>query len=85
MTRLILKTEPTVPLEADTITPDHFLGKTAAEISALPLLYGNEKVPLGDFFSVLGDGSAEITLEGDLRRVKWIGARMTQGRIIIRG
>lgn len=85
MTRLILKTEPAVPLEADTITPDYFLGKTANEISVLPLLYGNERVPLGDFFSIFGDGSAEITIEGDLRRVKWIGARMTQGRITIHG
>lgn len=85
MIRLTLKTEPVVPLEADTITPDHFLGKTAAEISVLPLLHGNERVPLGDFFSVSGDGSAEIIIEGNLRRVKWIGARMTQGRITIHG
>jgi len=85
MTTLILKTEPAVPLEAEKIAPDHFLGKTASEIAALPLLYGNEAVPLGEFFSVSGNGSAEITIEGDLKRVKWIGARMTQGRIIIRG
>lgn len=85
MIRLILKTEPVVPLEADTIAPDRFLGKTAAEIGDLFLLHGNEMVPLGDFFSIFGDSSAEITIEGDLRRVKWIGARMTQGRITIYG
>lgn len=85
MTTLILKTEPSVPLEAETIAPDHFLGKTASEIAALPVLHGNESACLGDFFSVSGDGSAEITLEGDLKRVKWIGARMTQGRITIHG
>jgi formylmethanofuran dehydrogenase subunit C len=74
-----------VPLEAGVITPDHFRGKSAAEIAALPVLYGNEQVSLGDFFQIEWNGSSEIVLNGDLGRVKNIGAGMTQGSIRING
>jgi formylmethanofuran dehydrogenase subunit C len=85
MTTLTLKVQPAAPLEADAITPDRFLGKTAAEIAALPLLHGNEPAQLGDFFAVEGDDGTEIVVEGDLARVKYVGAGMTQGRVTVHG
>lgn len=85
MTKLSLITQPSVPLEADVITPDRFIGKSKTEIAALPVQYGNQKVALGEFFAVEGDGAEEIEVTGDLARVKLIGAGMTQGRITIRG
>ena len=85
MTTLTLKAQPAVPLEADSITPDHLLGKTAAEIASLPVFAGNESARLGDFFAVAGDGAAEIIIEGNLTQVKHIGVGMNQGRIIIHG
>jgi formylmethanofuran dehydrogenase subunit C len=85
MTTLTLKSQPAAPLEAECITPDHFLGKSAAEIASLPVLHGNESARLGDFFSVVGDGAPEIVVDGDLARVKHVGAGMTQGRITVRG
>jgi len=85
MTTLKLKTEPILPLEAETVTPDRFLGKTSAEIAALPVNYGNQTAALGDFFVIDGDGTPDISIEGDLTRVKLIGAKMTQGRIIVHG
>jgi len=85
MTTLTLQSQPAAPLEAECITPDHFLGKSAAEIASLPVLHGNESARLGDFFSVVGDGAPEIVVDGDLARVKHVGAGMTQGRITVRG
>lgn len=85
MTILQLKNLPDIPLEAENITPDCFLGKTEAEIAALPVAVGNQPASLGDFFQVSGEGAPEITLEGDLGRVKSIGAGMTQGQIVVRG
>ena len=85
MTTLKLKVQSNYPLEAEVITPDTFIGKTEAEISELPVLLGNRSHKLGDLFSVEGDGSSEITLEGDLSHVKHIGAEMTQGRIVVQG
>jgi len=50
MTTLTLKRQPDAPLEAEVITPDNFLSKTAAAISALPVMHGNEAAFLGDDF-----------------------------------
>jgi formylmethanofuran dehydrogenase subunit C len=85
MTTLRLEHQSDVPLEAESISPDRFLGKNAAEIAALPLIVGNRAACLGDYFAVHEDGTATIVLEGDLARVKQIGAGMTQGQIEIRG
>ncbi len=60
MTTLTLKSQPAVPLEAETITPDRFLGKSNAEIAALPVTYGNQRATLGDWFAITGDGAPEI-------------------------
>ncbi len=85
MTTLKINIHSNYPMEAEVITPNNFIGKTEAEISELPVLLGNKTQKLGDFFSVEGDGSNEIFLNGDLSRVKHIGAGMTQGRIVIDG
>lgn len=85
MTILQLKNLSEVPLEAESISPDRFIGKTAAELAALPLTLGNQQAALGDFFSISGAGEPEIVVEGDLARVKLIGAGMTQGQIHVHG
>jgi formylmethanofuran dehydrogenase subunit C len=85
MTTLTIRAQPQAPLEAEVITPDNFAGKSAPEIAALPVLHGNERVSLGDFFEIDGDGSTEITLNGDLGQVKKIGASMTLGSIQVHG
>jgi formylmethanofuran dehydrogenase subunit C len=85
MTTLTLRLQPQAPLEADAITPDSFMGKSAAEIAGLPVVHGNEPVLLGDFFRVDGKGTENIILHGNLIRVKNIGARMTHGTITVDG
>jgi formylmethanofuran dehydrogenase subunit C len=82
---LTLQTTSTVPVEAEVISPDRLAGLNQAEIAALPVQHGNEKAALGDFFRVSGSTNGEVRLEGDLSRVKLIGAGMSQGRIIIDG
>ena len=41
-----LRETPEIPLEADSITPTHFAGKTAKEIGELPLQQGNQVIQL---------------------------------------
>jgi len=82
---LRLKEPTTIPIEADSICPDQFVGRSRAEIEALPAFYGRRKVTLGGLFTVEGGDSDQIVVEGDLRHVKKIGQRMTRGRITIRG
>jgi formylmethanofuran dehydrogenase subunit C len=85
MITLTLKADLQVPLEAEAIAPDNFVGKPASEIGRLHVTYGNEAAVLGDFFNVEGEASAEITLNGDLSRVKGIAAGMTRGVVTVNG
>ena len=76
----------TIPVEAECITPDHFAGKSVAEIALLPVQHGNAPAPLGEFFAVEGNaGDGEVVIEGDCSRVKWIGSGMSVGRITVHG
>ena len=82
---LKLRAVPEVPLETEVVRPDTLSGKSEKEIAALPLLYGNRRVDLGEFFSVSGQANGELRVEGDLAKVKYIGAGMTGGRLIVEG
>ncbi|MFX1376356.1 MAG: formylmethanofuran dehydrogenase subunit C [Promethearchaeota archaeon] len=84
---LKLKKSPEFPLEAETITPDIFTGKTVVQIKKLTVFHGNEEKTLGNFFEVSGDGGdlaeIKITIDGDVSNVKRIGEKMTGGEIVI--
>ncbi len=80
---LRLKQPTTVPIEAETIRPDEFLGRSQAEIEALPVLYGRRATKLGHLFTVTGGDSEQIVLQGGLQHVKRIGQGMSRGRITI--
>src|SRR5919199_4779612 len=85
MTRtLTLREEPVVPLEAEVLRPDRLARASREEIEALPVWHGNERTRMGEFFAVSGAGD-DVRLEGDLRRVKLVGAGMTAGRLTVAG
>ncbi len=84
-TRLRLKQPVTLPVEAESISPDRFAGLGPEGVMALPILYGRRSLTVGDLFTVEGDGAEEIVVEGDLRHVKRIGQGMGQGQITIHG
>jgi formylmethanofuran dehydrogenase subunit C len=73
------------PVEADSIAPDHFWGLSQSSVAALPVLCGRRWLKLGDLFTVEGEGSEDIVIEGDLSHVKRIGQGMTRGRVSIHG
>ena len=79
---LTLREPPAVGLEADVLTPDRLAG--ADDIAALPLWHGNERTRVGEFFEVSGAGD-DVRVEGDLSRVKFVGAGMISGRLTIAG
>jgi formylmethanofuran dehydrogenase subunit C len=79
------KEKSSIPVEADSICPDRFLGRGPADIAALPAFYGRRQVTLGDLFDVDGAGADNITVSGDLSHVKKIGHGMSMGRITATG
>ena len=85
MISLVLRSAVAVPVEAETITPQAFLGKHVSEIEALPVIQGNATARLGDFFQVSGEADGAVRLAGDCSRVKYVGKGMTDGRIEVEG
>ena len=80
-----------IPIVVDSLTPDKLFGKSESEIKAEKVWWGNRQENTGDLFEVGVDGEAgsasevKIVLEGDLSRVKYIGAGMTAGEIEANG
>ncbi len=84
--KLTLHTTPDVPLETEVISPQSFKGLDEKQISALTIFHGNDQRALADFFDVTDIESKDvIELEGDLSKVKLIGAGMTEGKLLIHG
>lgn len=82
---LTLHTQPAVPLEAESLTPDRFVGLSESGVAGLPVMHGNQSATVGDFFNVANSKTTQITIEGDLTRVKRIGEGMTQGQLLVEG
>jgi formylmethanofuran dehydrogenase subunit C len=82
---LTLREQPAVPLETEGLCPDRLAGASREEIEALPAWHGNERTRVGEFFAVSGGGDEDVRVEGDLSRVKFVGAGMTAGRLTIAG
>jgi formylmethanofuran dehydrogenase subunit C len=78
--------KPTVPIEAESIIPQHFLNG-----SELTVYEGNKERNLEEIFYITIEGPAvvpndvEVVLRGDTGRIKRVGEYMAAGRIIIEG
>jgi formylmethanofuran dehydrogenase subunit C len=91
---LSLKETPRVPVEAESLVPEKVLGKDEREIGLLPLLVGNERRTVADWFHVTvsppasdseSNGQADLVLRGDLTRFKRLGEGMSSGRMLVEG
>ncbi len=82
---LTVKEQPSVPLEAEVVSPDVMAELSHEAVRALPIFLGKRQLRLDDFFGVEGAASDEIEIQGDAGKVKWIGRGMTRGRIAIHG
>ncbi|MDI9610226.1 MAG: formylmethanofuran dehydrogenase subunit C [Archaeoglobales archaeon] len=73
-----------VCVEAE-LTPELAL-RSVDELKKFKVYYGNKVVELGELFEVAKQGDEKkLILEGDFSRVKWIGARMVDGEIVVKG
>lgn len=79
------KRVPTVPLEAELLSPDVLRDLDNGSICSLTLPYGRRTLKLSEFFDVEGEKSDQILIEGDLTKVKRIGEAMTSGTLTVRG
>jgi formylmethanofuran dehydrogenase subunit C len=85
MITLTLKDQPSIPLEAESLTPDNVAALDNTAIRALPVFLGKRQMRVDDFFDVEGEASEELEIHGDASRVKWLGRGMTRGTLRIHG
>ena len=79
MITLTLKEQPTVPLEAEVLSPDVTATLTNDEIRALPVYLGKRQRRLDDFFASRARPATSSRFAAMRRKVKWIGRGMTRG------
>ena len=75
------------PIIAECINPDIFQGKTIEEISNLSVWEGNKERKLCELFKIetTSAKSPDITINGNVIKVKRIGWGMTQGEVVVNG
>jgi len=73
-----------VPVEADAVTPDRLADLPKEVIEQIPLLHGNQTVPLGKVFRVAGLAfEKHVEILGDCSLIKNLGRGMTTGTLDI--
>jgi formylmethanofuran dehydrogenase subunit C len=84
--QLAYKADTSVPVEVEGLLPHALRDKSLAEIERFEIFHGNEKRPLGDFFTISGSADdGRMDFEGDLAGVHWIGSGLTEGVIHVEG
>ena len=85
LTPKITATDTNIPIDAECISPGVFDGKNINEIKNLEVICGNQHKKLDDFFDVSDNKNGTIEINGDVSKVKYIGSKMSSGKIIING
>lgn len=82
-----LHTESSIPLEVDSLQLDAMRQQSAADVARTRIYRGNEQLPCGDFFQVSGSAVEDETVvwQGDCRKVKLIGSRLSSGTVRVEG
>jgi formylmethanofuran dehydrogenase subunit C len=80
-----LKRQPTVPLEAEVLSPDVIAPLSNSEIQSLKIYHGKRQLPVSEFFDVEGERSEDLELHGNMHKVRMIGRGMSKGSIKIYG
>ncbi|MEM3509958.1 MAG: formylmethanofuran dehydrogenase subunit C [Nitrososphaerales archaeon] len=88
--KLKMKGQSVAPIEGEMLTPDNLAKKSFNEILNLETWRGNRLVKLSEVFTVEGESTSNpsdlhLIIEGDLRKVRHIGAHMSAGKITING
>src|SRR5690242_8082782 len=87
MIRLALIERPRARLSLEGVLPERLEGLSETALRQLPVLCGNRRMHLGDWFSVeVGEGAAgSLAIAAGSDRLDHVGAGMTSGEIQVEG
>jgi len=83
--RLTLRASLDQSIEIHGLTPDRVATLSEAEIAGLTVLAGSRRASLGDFFTVSGERSDRLRIEGDLHHLDGLGAGTAGGELLLEG
>ncbi len=87
---ITMKNPPALYLEADNVSPDGFAGKDCGTDRRAHVHEGNTTSTLGKYFEVSGNAGAtaadtKIIVKGDVKKVKYLGMKMSAGELVVEG
>lgn len=83
---LTLRTPLSIPLEVESIRWEVVREQSADQVSTTLIQSGNRQAEIGEFFHVAGSAAdGTLVWQGDLQKVKRIGAGQPNGRVIVEG
>jgi formylmethanofuran dehydrogenase subunit C len=72
-------------IDLDGLDPAGLAELSGADIAALPVIAGRQRATLGDFFTVSGERSTRVRIEGSTPLFDGVGAGMTGGELDVIG
>jgi formylmethanofuran dehydrogenase subunit C len=82
---LTLKKTLELSINCAALTPNYLAGKTAKEVAALVLNYGNSTLRLDEIFEISGDDTQNIIIKNSSNKLDYLGANMSAGSLHIEG
>ncbi len=82
---LTLKAQTRQRIDCSPLTPDQLAGKSVADISAIELQCGGQKLRLDALFDLAGSDAEDILINNGNGKLDYIGHGMKSGRITIDG
>ena len=67
------------------VQPNRFAESSASQIAAMPVWSGREQGHLGDFFTIRGERSARVRVEGSTTQIDGLGGGMLDGELVVEG
>ena len=83
--KLKLFTKPDVPLEAEWLSTAVISQLKVKEAEKMKIYHGNREANIADFFKVTKGKDDLLEVEGDMHRIKYLGANMSSGCMQIEG
>ncbi len=80
-----LKIQPRQRIDLSPLTPDNLATKPAADIAAIELYNGKQKLRVDTVFNITGDDVSDIVIKNSCSKLDFIGRGMKTGRITVHG
>ena len=80
-----LKIQPQQRVDLSPLTPDNLAGKSTADIAAIELHSGKQKLRVDAVFDIAGDDASDIVINNSCKKLDFIGRSMKSGRITVHG